>query len=164
MRTSERTGAGGRRIYSGFEGDLQNAMCAIDGASTGMVAAAALKRTPHRGLMLAGLGAVLGLGLIAMGLEPKFAAIAVALVVTGLGAGFNNVQFASWMQARVGRALLGRVMSVLMLSAVGLMPISFAIAGAVAQVNLAAMFIAAGVLMLGVGTWALFSPAIPAIE
>lgn len=51
-------------------------------------------------------------------------------------AGFVNVQFTTWLQMRVERAMLGRVMSVLMFSAVGLVPVSYAISGVVAQWSL----------------------------
>lgn len=64
-----------------------------------------------------------------------------------LGVGIVNVQFTTWIQMRVERAILGRVMSVLMFSAVGLIPVSYAISGFVAQWNLPALFVAAGVLL-----------------
>jgi hypothetical protein len=57
------------------------------------------------------------------------------LGLMGLGSGFVNIQILAWMQAKVERQLLGRVMSVLMLAAVGLAPISLGLAGAVAQLH-----------------------------
>jgi len=65
----------------------------------------------------------------------------------GLGVGFVNVQFSAWMQMRVERALLGRVMSVLMVSAVGLVPVSYAVSGVLAQWSLRGLFIAAGAVL-----------------
>jgi hypothetical protein len=44
--------------------------------------------------------------------------------------------------------MLGRVMSVLMLSAVGLLPLSLVAAGAVAETHLTAMFLTAGGIVL----------------
>ncbi len=49
----------------------------------------------------------------------------------------------AWFQGRVERALLGRVMSVLMFSAVALIPVSYPLAGALVQISLSGMFIAA---------------------
>jgi hypothetical protein len=48
---------------------------------------------------------------------------------------------------RVDRALLGRVMSVLMFSAVGLVPVSYAAAGFLAKWSLKAVFITAGAVL-----------------
>jgi len=75
-------------------------------------------------------------------------AIAALLAVMGLGVGFVNVQFSSWMQMRVERALLGRVMSVLMFAAVGLVPVSLALSGVLAQWSLGGLFIAAGAVLV----------------
>lgn len=82
----------------------------------------------------------------------------------GLGVGFVNVQLSVWMQRRVERALLGRVMSVLMFSAVGLLPISYAISGALAQWNLVALFVAAGALLTTVSALSLTGRAVRAVD
>jgi len=68
------------------------------------------------------------------------------------------------MQLRVERALLGRVMSVLMFSAVGLVPVSYAIAGALAQWNIAALFIGSGAILATASALALTRPAARAID
>ena len=44
-------------------------------------------------------------------------------------AAFLNVQLIAWFQQRVERAMMGRVMSVLMFASIGLMPFSLAAAG-----------------------------------
>jgi hypothetical protein len=59
-----------------------------------------------------------------------------------------NIQIMSWIQARVAPEMLGRLMSVLMFSAVGLTPVSFVLAGAVAGAHLAALYMAAGAIVL----------------
>jgi hypothetical protein len=82
----------------------------------------------------------------------------------GLGGGFVNVQFSSWLQLRVDRALLGRVMSVLMFSAVGLSPISYALSGFVANWSLPALFLAAGALLAAASVRGLTSQAARAID
>jgi hypothetical protein len=65
----------------------------------------------------------------------------------GLGVGFVNIQFSAWIQLRVDRAILGRVMSVLMFSAVGLVPVSYAISGVLANWSLPALFVGAGAVL-----------------
>ncbi len=54
----------------------------------------------------------------------------------------------SWIQGRVDPALRGRVLSVLMLAAIGLLPISLAGAGFLAAWSLTGMFLLAGGAML----------------
>ena len=82
----------------------------------------------------------------------------------GLGVGFVNVQFAAWMQMRVERALLGRVMSVMMFSAVGLMPVSYAVAGVLAQWSLPALFIVAGAILAATSALAVTGKAAREID
>ena len=90
--------------------------------------------------------------------------LAALLAVMGLGVGFVNVQFASWMQMRVERALLGRVMSVLMFAAVGLVPISYALAGGLATWSLEGLFLAAGGLLVVASAAALTGKAAREID
>ena len=54
----------------------------------------------------------------------------------------------SWFQERAESGLLGRVMSLAMFSAIALDPISFALAGILVGINLTAMFVGAGALLL----------------
>ena len=70
------------------------------------------------------------------------------------GAGFLNIQLVSWFQQRVDRAVLGRVMSVMMFAALGLMPVSLAVAGVALNWSLPATFAGAGALMLVVTAFA----------
>ena len=63
-------------------------------------------------------------------------------------AAFLNVQLLSWFQQRVERAMLGRVMSVLMFASVGLIPFSIAAAGVIIQWSLPGMFAVSGALVL----------------
>jgi len=138
--------------------------CFSGGALAGMVLAGIAKRPPRRGLLLVGISFLMGLGLLAVGLSYRLVPIAVTLALMGIGAGFVNVQIASWMQARVDRQVLGRVMSVLMFSAIGLLPISLLVAGVVAQAHLSAMFVASGALVLVVGTVAALTSGVRHIE
>jgi MFS family permease len=134
------------------------------GMLAGIVLGGRVKRPRHRGLQFTVVGALAGLELIGIGLLMKFAVIAALLVLMGLGVGFVNVQFSSWVQARVERALMGRVMSVLMFSGFGLIPVSYALAGALVQWRLAAAFLIPGAFLVLVATAALFSRAVRVID
>jgi len=138
--------------------------CFSGGALAGMVLAGMVKRPPRRGLLLVGISFLMGFGLLAVGLSYRMAPIAITLALMGVGAGFVNVQISSWMQGRVDRQVLGRVMSVLMFSAVGLLPISLLLAGLVAQAHLAAMFVASGSLVLAVGMVAALTSGVRRME
>jgi hypothetical protein len=138
--------------------------CFSGGALGGMLLAGMVKRPPRRGLLLVAICFLTGLGMVAIGVSYRLAPIAATLALMGAGAGFVNVQIVSWMQARTERQMLGRVMSVVMFSAVGLLPISMLIAGAVAQGHLAGLFLGAGALMLAVGTTAAFTSGVRHIE
>jgi MFS family permease len=118
--------------------------CFGGGTLVGLLLGGRVKRPRRRGIQFIIMSMLCGLELIAIGLVLKLVAIAVLLAVMGLGAGFVNVQFAAWMQMRVERALLGRVMSVMMFSAVGLVPVSYALSGLLANWSRSALFIIAG--------------------
>ena len=138
--------------------------CFSGGALGGMLLAGLVKRPPRRGVLLVAISFLMGLGLVTIGLSYRLVPIALTLALMGVGAGFVNVQIVSWMQARAERQVLGRVMSVVMFSAVGLLPMSLLVAGAVAQKHLGMLFLGAGALMLTVGAVAGLSSGVREIE
>ena len=74
-------------------------------------------------------------------------AVALAIAI-GTTSSFLGVITISWLQERTEPALIGRVMSFAMFSAVALDPISFALAGILVGIDLTSMFLAAGALLL----------------
>ena len=138
--------------------------CFSGGALGGMLLAGLVKRPPRRGVLLVAISFLMGLGLVTIGLSYRLVPIALTLALMGVGAGFVNVQIVSWMQARAERQVLGRVMSVVMFSAVGLLPMSLLVAGAVAQKHLGMLFLGAGALMLAVGAVAGLTSGVREIE
>jgi len=138
--------------------------CFSGGALSGMLLAGLVKRPPRRGVLLVAISFLMGLGLVTIGLSYRLVPIALTLALMGVGAGFVNVQIVSWMQARAERQVLGRVMSVVMFSAVGLLPMSLLAAGAVAQKHLGMLFLGAGALMLTVGAVAGLTSGVRDIE
>jgi hypothetical protein len=84
------------------------------------------------------------LAMTCMGLLPGFWPVAFLLMAMGCFSGFINVQIQAWLQQRVAREVLGRVSSVSMLSAFGLMPFSMAAAGVAVEWSARWMFVIAG--------------------
>ncbi len=81
-------------------------------------------------------------------------------LILGMGNGYIAILMFTWMQTRTPKAMLGRMMSMVMLSSTGLVPISQAISGAVSKWSLTALFAAAGALILLVTLWAAPQPGL----
>jgi hypothetical protein len=80
------------------------------------------------------------------------------MIMLGLGNGYISITLFTWMQLRTPKAMLGRMMSMMMLSNTGLVPISQAISGAVSRWSLTILFASAGVLILLVALWTALQP------
>jgi hypothetical protein len=91
---------------------------------------------------------VLGIIVAAIAFVPDLAVAIPLAIAIGTIASFLGVITISWLQERADPDLLGRVMSLVMFSAVALDPISFALAGVLAEVNLEATFVGAGALLV----------------
>jgi MFS family permease len=109
---------------------------------------AGLWKARRRGLLLLGACVVISAGIGSMGMLGNLWEIAAVLLLLAGSAGLANVHIASWVQQRVDPMVRGRVLSVLMLSALGLMPVSLAVAGLLIAWSLKLMFLIAGVSML----------------
>jgi len=109
---------------------------------------------------LLGAGGLLGLLIASLALPLPVAAIAAVLCACGLVAGYVNVQAVSLLQRSVARDMLGRVSSLVTLCSIGVAPISLAICGAIAQINVSALFVVAGSALVSVGLTGLFSAAL----
>ena len=134
------------------------------GGLIGTLLPAIFKYRKRRGITMLLVTTNLGIGMAVIGFLHHLLPIACILFLVGLGNGFSNVNLITWFQARVDRALLGRVMSVLMFSAFGLLPVSYAVAGAVAQFNLTAMFLCSGTLAVVMAGMAATNRAVREID
>jgi len=134
------------------------------GALGGMLLAGAIKRPRHRGVVLLVIPATLGVGLPLIGLVPRFPVVALAMAAIGASGGFAGIIMTAWMQQRVESRYLGRVMSLLMFFAVGLMPVSLVVSGAVAAAHVGALFVGAGILVAAIGLVGLVSKATREID
>jgi hypothetical protein len=124
--------------------------CFSGGSLVGILIGGLVKQPRRRGLQLMAMSAMAGLELIGMGLAWKIAVISGLLALMGLGIGIVNVQFSTWIQTRVESALLGRVMSLVMFAAIGLVPLSYAASGVVANWSLKALFVGAGGILVAI--------------
>ena len=66
----------------------------------------------------------------------------------GVAIGYANIVAISWIQARVDHAMIGRVMSLVMLMGVGITPLSLAVSGGLIDLDATALFVGAGLLIL----------------
>ncbi|WP_033343276.1 MFS transporter [Catenuloplanes japonicus] len=109
--------------------------------STGLTTVDHLGRTAMlSGLVMAGMLAVIPF----VGHAGALAALAVA----GVGSSVTNIMIITLVQQDTARHLLGRVMSLIMLAALGLFPLSTIIAGFVAEAaNVTVLFLATGVTL-----------------
>lgn len=71
----------------------------------------------------------------------------VLLFISGLIDGWAIIQFTTWLQRRSPQRLLGRVMSLLMFSFVGLAPVADTIIGGLIELNLNAVLLICGTLL-----------------
>jgi MFS family permease len=119
------------------------------GALGGAVLAGSLPHVPRLGLITLLTAAAMGIGLALVG-SVSSVILAVAIMATmGLGNGFINVRVIAWLQARTPEAMRGRVMSLLMLGAIGLAPVSLAISGAIIDFGATSlMFAVAGAIVV----------------
>ncbi|HLY25866.1 MAG TPA: MFS transporter, partial [Aggregatilineales bacterium] len=101
----------------------------------------------HFGIVIVFGGAILGIGVALMPLFPSTAVVAIIAFLIGVVTGYQKMLLFTWLQKRIPRELMGRVMSLLFFCSIGLAPVSNALAGAILQVNLNLLFIGGGVLM-----------------
>jgi hypothetical protein len=126
-------------------GLLMSALAA--GSLMGLLSAGLFKQR-KRGRLLLLVSAVIGVCLASIGWMDRMSSLAAVLFVMSCAAAFLNVQLLAWFQQRVERAMMGRVMSVLMFAAAGLTPISMALAGIVIKWSLTGMFLIGGSMVL----------------
>jgi hypothetical protein len=88
-----------------------------------------------------------------MGLLSALIPAVVVMGLTGVGTGVVNTYGVSWLQRRTVPAMQGRVMSLVMLASMGLTPVSYAVSGAIAEINPTLLFLISGgmTLLCGAG-------------
>ncbi len=133
------------------------------GSLAGMLCAGFVRhRRRGRTLLLA--SALIGFSVASLGSVSRIAILIPDLLLMSGTAAFLNIEFIAWLQQRVERALIGRVMSVLMFASVGLTPLSLAMAGIALKVSIPGTFFSAGALVLLVTLLAASHRAVRAID
>ena len=113
----------------------------------GIVSARSVRVFKRRGLIELSLTGVLGIIVASIAFVTNLTVAPIAIAI-GATASFLGLITISWFQERAESGLLGRVMSLAMFSAIALDPISFALARILVGINLTAMFVGAGALLL----------------
>jgi MFS family permease len=117
------------------------------GSLVGMLCAGFVPhRRRGRTLLLASI--VIGLCVAPLGLLTRISTLVPDLLLMSSAAAFLNIQLIAWFQQRIERALMGRVMSVLMFASVGLAPLSLAVTGGALKASIPGTFFIAGAMVL----------------
>ncbi|MEC4812875.1 MAG: MFS transporter [Scytonema sp. PMC 1069.18] len=120
------------------------------GALLGTLMPGVLYRLPRLGILMLTLASIQGFGLLLLGFIPNIVWASVTIAVLGYCSGFFTVVGITWIQKQTSPDMLGRVMSLGMLSSFGVAPFSYALAGLLANFNLTFLFCVAGSIMLTV--------------
>lgn len=116
------------------------------------------------GLMVLCIDSLAGLALATLALVHSTLGGAVLLAATGALGGIAQIAIVSWIQRRVAPEMMGRTMSVLMFTFMGLGPLSAAIAGSLLKViSLPTLFIGAGLLLTAIALSCMSNPALRSI-
>jgi MFS family permease len=134
------------------------------GALLGSIVAGTRKQRTHRGWTMIVASGVVSLGIALIGVLSTQLSIALVLAAAGIVGGYNNVVLISWFQGRVEHDFMGRVMSVLMFGWVGLMPVSYPVAGALAQWSISGMFLICGSTAVAITVLCAISPNLRRVQ
>jgi MFS family permease len=118
------------------------------GMLIGMLLAGSIKVTRRRGRVLIGLIFMIGIGFIMLGFASQVVTAGLVLAFVGIGGGLSSIILMAWIQECTEPRMLGRVMGLFMLGISLLEPLSFGIAGLMADRNLKLLFIGSGIISL----------------
>ena len=119
----------------------------------------------HLGVMVLCIDSIIGLTLAALTLVHTTYFGAALLLCTGLLGGMVQIAIFVWIQQRVSQQMMGRTMSILMFTFMGLGPLSAAAAGALLKViSLTALFGIAGLTLTAIALCCLASPQMRGIR
>jgi MFS family permease len=117
------------------------------GSLIGMLAAAVLK--PSRiGVTTLSSVALAGLCIVLSGFTQSLWLTAVLFAIGGASSGFSNLLLITWLQRYINKDMMGRMMSIVMLTSMGLMPVAAAVSGFIAEYNLTLVYVLNGSLLI----------------
>jgi MFS family permease len=110
------------------------------GSTLGSIAAGARPVRSRFGWLMVLVMALMGVGIAATGLAPTLPVLLAVTIVLGIVEGAGTTYIVSWLQRRTDPSMQGRVMSLAILSSVGLEPVALALAGGLASRELGLLF------------------------
>lgn len=110
------------------------------GSTLGSIGASARPAPRRFGWLMVVMVALLGVGIAAAGVAPTLPVLLAVMLVLGVVEGAGTTYIISWMQRRTDPTMQGRVMSLALLSSVGLEPAALVLAGALASRELSLLF------------------------
>lgn len=136
------------------------------GSLVGMVLAGMLPRPDPKlmGTVLLALVSVMGVGLALLGVSRSMLFAAVIGLVLGSVNGYINIFFTTWVQSRAPKALIGRLMSLLMFASTGLFPVSMALSGAFSRADVTLLLTVSGGIVALLGISMSLNPTVRAME
>lgn len=130
------------------------------GMLIGMLIAGSIRVARRQGRVVIGVTFVFGLGLALLGFSTQLVWACATLAFIGLGGGLANIIILAMVQSKTDKRMLGRVMGLMMFGMSLLEPLSFALAGAMADKNLTMLFAASGAIILATSLLSLGSSAL----
>jgi MFS family permease len=116
------------------------------------------------GMLVLCMDTLAGLALAALALVHSTVYGALLLAWVGLLAGIAQIAIVTWIQQRVPPAMMGRTMSLLMFTFMGIGPVSAAVAGSLLKlISLGALFAGTGLALSAIALGCLANPALRAI-
>jgi len=130
------------------------------GMLLGMLVAGSIRSLRKRGRLVIEVMFFLGVGLALMGFVTRVIWASLVLTLIGLGGGLANIIILALLQSKTDKRMLGRVMGVVMFATAVLEPLSFALAGVLADENLTIVFVGGGAVVLVTSLFSLASAAL----
>lgn len=118
------------------------------GGLIGTLAPQIISNLPRLGILILILASVQGLGLFLLSFVPHIALSSITVAILGFCSSFFTVVGITWIQKQTPSKILGRVMSLVMFSSLGIAPFSYALAGVLVNFNVTILFTVAGSIML----------------
>lgn len=116
------------------------------------------------GIMVLSIDFTVGLAIMLLTQVHSTLTGALLLALTGLLGGIAQISVFTWIQQRVPQAMLGRTMSVVMLTFLGLGPLSAAVAGVLLNfISLTALFAGSGIILSALALFCLTRPSLRSI-
>ncbi|MBW4508524.1 MAG: MFS transporter [Scytonematopsis contorta HA4267-MV1] len=122
------------------------------------------RHLPRLGVLMLILASIQGFGLFLLGFIPNIILASVTIAILGFCSSFFNIVGTIWIQKQTPPEMLGRIMSLGMLCSLGVAPISYALAGFLADLNLTILFASAGGVMLGATILLAVNPSVSRID